>query len=632
MAKKNKPIIPLDVPEESSVQDSNSPEVAKLQKAFMKGFSDKTGEGLNANVLKLTKEMKNLQMVLTQQLKASEVLFKSISKGDVKDTKVLSTISNPFSTKSAGGVIKGGFYGDYAQYDSTDAQGRASIESAKKYAGPKGGGGIKGALKRNFTMEGWFGDIADAPVEEQGLLGRFGARKVRENRFVEEQKKLGKSNLYEIRTNFREKEKIQRQQGETEAEISKLVESGWSEENIAKHKKTKHLLETRGRLDKELKSKDIGYRYRRSREDREEQESETLATPEVAAPVVPTPAAPQTGESSTEVEQENIHMMEQQNLILQEIAENTKPLADMVKVFETKPTKDESTPVSADDSSSLPAVASIIPAVSAAKGLVTGGAEGAVAKGAGRFIPGLGTAIAVGGGAYDAYTGITAANEAEESGQITHEQGNIQRGGAVGRGVGGAGGALAGAAAGAALGSAVPVVGTAIGGMIGGALGYWGGSKVGGTVGETGAEGYNYLTGQGGAQEPKSRDATAEERIKVTGTEDPNWWYGQGKALGPSYERAELRKHEQWLRDHPEALAPGRADFVGPPDPNSGAQVYNMSAETSAKPTPKVEAPPTVVSAPTVNNNSTTVFPSKSPARNTDSSYQKYAFDSRFDV
>ena len=118
-------------------------------------------------------------------------------------------------------------------------------------------------------------------------------------------------------------------------------------------------------------------------------------------------------------------------------------------------------------------------------------------------------------GAYDAYSGWNDAADAEKRGEITHEEANVKKGGAVGKGVGGAGGAWAGAAAGAALGSVVPVVGTAIGGLIGGALGYWGGSKAGEAVGE----GATSLFQGGGGNSAKIEEASKRnEDAKVIST------------------------------------------------------------------------------------------------------------------
>ena len=145
------------------------------------------------------------------------------------------------------------------------------------------------------------------------------------------------------------------------------------------------------------------------------------------------------------------------------------------------------------------------------KGKMLGKAAGFLGRNAGK----IGAIGGVAMGAYDAYSGWNDAADAEKRGEITHEEANVKKGGAVGKGVGGAGGAWAGAAAGAALGSVVPVVGTAIGGLIGGALGYWGGSKAGEAVGE----GATSLFQGGGGNSAKIEEASKRnEDAKVIST------------------------------------------------------------------------------------------------------------------
>jgi hypothetical protein len=144
----------------------------------------------------------------------------------------------------------------------------------------------------------------------------------------------------------------------------------------------------------------------------------------------------------------------------------------------------------------------------AGRGLMTG------AKAAGKFLmkrAGPLAAIgAVGAGVYEGYQGYQKAGEQEqsalanidakvESGEITEEEAKglrvearetatVDRSASVGKGggmaAGGAVGALKGAALGAAVGSVVPIVGTVIGGAIGAGLGAVGGSFLGGKAGE----------------------------------------------------------------------------------------------------------------------------------------------------
>lgn len=101
-------------------------------------------------------------------------------------------------------------------------------------------------------------------------------------------------------------------------------------------------------------------------------------------------------------------------------------------------------------------------------------------KAAAKRIPILGTLL----------TGALLASElgdvsqSEETGEITKEQAQTERGEAIGGAGGGLVGALGGAAAGAAIGSVVPIVGTAIGGIVGGIAGGFGGEFLGRKAGE----------------------------------------------------------------------------------------------------------------------------------------------------
>lgn len=119
--------------------------------------------------------------------------------------------------------------------------------------------------------------------------------------------------------------------------------------------------------------------------------------------------------------------------------------------------------------------------VAKAAGTVSRGSR--ILGGAGRLLGRLATPLTIAAGAYEGYTGYQQAKQLEESGAITKEEANQQKGAAVGGAVVGTGGALAGAAAGAAIGSVVPVVGTAIGGLVGGLVGYFGGKAAGEVAG-----------------------------------------------------------------------------------------------------------------------------------------------------
>lgn len=124
--------------------------------------------------------------------------------------------------------------------------------------------------------------------------------------------------------------------------------------------------------------------------------------------------------------------------------------------------------------------------------VVQGGATaagGAMGRTALRALPIVGTAAAVGLGAYGAHTAVEDINAAVAAGEMTAAEASQAKGEAIGGATGGVAGVLGGAAAGAAIGSVVPVVGTAIGGVLGGIAGYYGGdwlgAKAGGAIGSS---------------------------------------------------------------------------------------------------------------------------------------------------
>jgi hypothetical protein len=151
-------------------------------------------------------------------------------------------------------------------------------------------------------------------------------------------------------------------------------------------------------------------------------------------------------------------------------------------------------------------------------GKILGGAQALGSKavgfansGAGKL---LGSAAAVGLGAYTAYQGYTAAEDSkqakmeevqakvdtgemkpEEAAAARKEIGNtatVEKSGAIGEGTGMAAGAIAGAKLGATVGTFFGgPVGTAVGGLAGGALGAFAGSKAGKVVGEYGGKAIN---------------------------------------------------------------------------------------------------------------------------------------------
>ena len=146
-----------------------------------------------------------------------------------------------------------------------------------------------------------------------------------------------------------------------------------------------------------------------------------------------------------------------------------------------------------------PAVGAAVPAAAEAAG-AAGSAMSKVSKVAGR----LAVPLAIGAGVYQAATGYNEAADEEKAGKITHAEGNIKKGGAIGEGTGTATGGIVGAIAGQAL-IPIPVVGALIGGIVGS----WVGGKLGKEVGKAGAD---LLT------DKKDKEGEKDVNMKLTGS------------------------------------------------------------------------------------------------------------------
>lgn len=151
-------------------------------------------------------------------------------------------------------------------------------------------------------------------------------------------------------------------------------------------------------------------------------------------------------------------------------------------------------------------------AAAAGTGAAGTAGTGAAAAGTGAATTGFlaanaGTIATLGGVGVAGYTGYKAyqsykeADEQLEKGEITEDEADVKKTGAVGQGVTGVGGALVGAKAGAALGSLLGPVGTIAGGLLGAGIGAFAGSKLGKGIGEWGAKTWKGLTGKSDEEE-----------------------------------------------------------------------------------------------------------------------------------
>jgi hypothetical protein len=240
---------------------------------------------------------------------------------------------------------------------------------------------------------------------------------------------------------------------------------------------------------------------------------------------------------------------------------------------------------------------------------------GMLAK-AGTFLAGnagaitTGSSILAGGvAAYKGYSDYQDADQQLKSGEISEDEADVKKTGAVGTGVGGVGGALAGGQAGAAIGTLIfPGVGTAIGGALGAGIGAFAGSKAGKGIGEWGSKTYKSLTGSG--------NKTIEG--KVTQEELDEAMYGD--KIDPNDPLVKQAKAEMNADDaRIEAARKTAAD-----------KVAAQSSENAIAKTPSnAAASNNIVNAPTTISKQTQNTAVNVPVRDQDHSIRKY-YNSRF--
>ena len=240
---------------------------------------------------------------------------------------------------------------------------------------------------------------------------------------------------------------------------------------------------------------------------------------------------------------------------------------------------------------------------------------GMLAK-AGTFLAGnagaitTGSSILAGGvAAYKGYSDYQDAGQQLKSGEISEDEADVKKTGAVGTGVGGVGGALAGGQAGAAIGTLIfPGVGTAIGGALGAGIGAFAGSKAGKGIGEWGSKTYKSLTGSG--------NKTIEG--KVTQEELDEAMYGD--KIDPNDPLVKQAKAEMNADDaRIEAARKTAADKVAAQSSENAIAKTPSNAATSNN----------IVNAPTTISKQTQNTAVNVPVRDQDHSIRKY-YNSRF--
>lgn len=168
-------------------------------------------------------------------------------------------------------------------------------------------------------------------------------------------------------------------------------------------------------------------------------------------------------------------------------------------------------------------------------GRILGGVKGIAKSGIGK----LGGALAIAGGAYSAYTGVSNASdeekaklaqieEAKASGEITEEEAKKltnetkdatveKKGGAVGGGIGSAIGGMIGGTLGAVGGSfLMPGVGTVVGGVAGGAAGAAAGEAAGNWIGEKAGKVANFFGGSKQAEAKPTETVAGKKSNQIS--------------------------------------------------------------------------------------------------------------------
>ena len=257
---------------------------------------------------------------------------------------------------------------------------------------------------------------------------------------------------------------------------------------------------------------------------------------------------------------------------------------------------------------------------------------GMLAK-AGTFLAGnagaitTGSSILAGGvAAYKGYSDYQDADQQLKSGEITEDEADVKKTGAVGTGVGGIGGALAGGQAGAAIGTLIfPGVGTAIGGALGAGIGAFAGSKAGKGIGEWGSKTYKSLTGSGNKtiegkvtqeeiDEVKYGDMIDSEEGAITDTQ----------AMKSKYYKPASKSQIS------EQIAIDKAKMQIAADRQNANKVAAQSADNAAAKLPSKNATSNnIVNAPTTISKQTQNTAVNVPVRDQDHSIRKY-YNSRF--
>ena len=442
-----------------------TPDLNRGDDKLAKSIVDKTGDGLNSNVIKLSDHITKLNKTIQASIKANARM----------------------SEKQVGDV-------------TGNAMGKRQFNTLRPRVE-----GIKENVKDFFTLRGFLDKTGIAKRGSGGIVSEYLDRGEAKKNYIDQRMKTKGTTFGSKETfakQFDEQKRIESEINKNEKQIKDLRASGATDIGLK-----------RGGFLK--KREELATQYAKVAPDaRPTTESKSEDTDKDTGKVIPfkKPTAETAGSEEALLEQNK--MVAEQTELLIKIEENTrgdgkgKPKTKAGGAGENQGGGDGGG-MGLLDMLGLGGIGKKVLGGVKSAGRFLGGAALTGAKFIGRN-PLLMAGTAVAAGAYTGYKGYQAAGEREDAenkqtekdlaaGKITQEQADerklktgesstVGKSKSVGKGtgmaVGGAAGALKGAALGAALGSVVPVIGTAIGGLLGGAIGGIGGSYLGGKAGD----------------------------------------------------------------------------------------------------------------------------------------------------
>lgn len=566
-----------------------------------KGLTDKNGEGLNANVIKLTKVIKDATAKkgnIIGPTSAADITPAGRVEKSTQDVEAARRVrmEGAIERRQPGGI---GYLKDLFDVNQS-TKGMAALRE-----------GMQKSFSKMFSLKGWF-DLSEG--KSQGLLGQTIRRKVAQNDYVEKRMESepnlrtlkqyqGKGDdviRRDIRAQFNRQQDTLGEAADNakeRARIEKTIAEGYDTPTM--HKKLAGVNQREARLDVKLAKDDVIYR-------RQKKADEAVPV-EKTMPSLKQATAEAEKAAVDESEAETARSVGEQTATLKKIEENTSILKDLPSKLAV-PVAAAAATESGGGLGLGDVAGSGLKKLGGAVKRIGGNWLGKVG-GVGKLAKGLGVGA----------VGALAGEGIQAGGEALREAGWEETGKAVNV----AGTATKYAGYGAMIGSVVPGVGTAIGAGVGGLIG-------------AGKGIYDQYFGDDSKAKPVAKAPVTYEVSGVTSDEvrsHPNYQKYYEQALngrtGPDAERM-ARKSAQIKITSEIAQTRGKrvdasAAVPTAATPQVAETVYNKSGENvaAAQKGPELGSAPVIVNAPSTVNNTSNYGP-KSPARNTDSSIQQY--------